>query len=102
MASTREHVRRPGLFGFSVRCSPGRSLEELIAAGAFSHPTVSVTRLGRLKSAAEKAGYTVAVVPSPGTGYHATVQVPYPLPADLAQALSDAFDRARNPTRRML
>lgn len=45
------------------------------------------------------AGYSINVVKSPGIGYHHTVQVPFPLPMDLAVALSAVFKPMPNPAR---
>jgi hypothetical protein len=52
----------PGLYGFSVQYQPGKTIQELAAAGRFR-------------------------------------QVPFPLPLDLAVALSAVFTQQLNPAR---
>ena len=78
-----DHVRRPGLYGFSVQHEPGQTIYELAAAGHFPNAQVSVTTIEELIAAAASAGYTIQVVKSPGRDYHQTVEVPKPLPEDL-------------------
>jgi RHS repeat-associated protein len=97
---TQEHLAVPGLYGFSVQYAPGRSVRELAAAGQFPNPQISVTTVEQLTAAAVDAGYSIAVVPSPGRGYHHTVAVPRPLPDDLSEALSRVFIQMPNPARR--
>lgn len=94
-AGTDQHASVPGLLGFSVQYAPGRSIRELV--GFIPHRFISVTTRERLISAAATAGYTIRIVQSPGRGYHATVVTPYPLPEELARALSTVFDRMPNP-----
>jgi hypothetical protein len=96
---TSEHALVSGLYGFSVQYSPGKTIQELAAAGRFRNAQISVTTVEQLVAAAGGAGYKIAVVSSPGIGYHATVEVPDPLPDDLALALSNAFRRMPNPAR---
>jgi RHS repeat-associated protein len=88
-----EHTSVPGLYGFSVQSAPGVSVNDLARAGAFPNAMISVT------TTAELAGLGVAVIPSPGAGYHATVQVPNPLPPDLAAEISGVFEQQPNPFR---
>jgi len=89
----------PGLCGFSVQYQPGKTVKELAAAGRFRNAQISVTTEEELIAAGLAAGYPVKVVKSPGTGYHHTVQVPCPLPLDLAEALSATFIQMSNPAR---
>jgi RHS repeat-associated protein len=93
IAGSAEHLAVPGLYGFSVQSEPGRSVNDLAQAGAFPNRQISVT------TTAELAGVGVAVVPSPGAGYHATAQVPNPLSADLASSISGVFRQQENPFR---
>jgi hypothetical protein len=89
----------PGLFGFSVQHQPGKTIKELAAAGRFRNAQISVTTDEELIAAGLSAGYSVSIVKSPGEGYHHTVQVPFPLPLDLAVALSAVFTQMPNPAR---
>ena len=89
----------PGLYGFSVQYHRGKTIQELAAAGRFRNTQISVTTDAALIAAGVQAGYDVGIVKSPGTGYHHTVQVPFPLPLDLAVALSAAFTQRPNPAR---
>jgi hypothetical protein len=89
----------PGLFGFSVQYQPGKTVKELAAAGRLRNAQISVTTQEKLIAAGLAAGYPVSIVKSPGTGYHHTVRVPFPLPLDLAEALSAAFAQMPNPAR---
>ena len=89
----------PGLFGFSVQYQPGRTIAELAAAGRFRNAQISVTTEEQLIAASTQAGYAIRIVKSPGTGYHHTLQVPFPLPLDLAIALSGVFTQMPNPAR---
>jgi hypothetical protein len=89
----------PGLFGFSVQYQPGKTVQELAAAGRFRNAHISVTTAEELIAAGFSVGYAVSIVQSPGTGYHHTVQVPFPLPLDLAVALSAVFTPRSNPAR---
>jgi len=93
IAGSAEHRDVPGLFGFSVQSAPGLSVDDLARAGAFPNRKISVT------TTAELAGVGVAVVPSPGAGYHATAQVPNPLSTDLASSISGVFREQDNPFR---
>jgi len=92
-------VGLPGLFGFSVQYQPGKTIEELAAAGRFRNAQISVTTAEELIAAGVAAGYAISIVKSPGTGYHHTVQVPFPLATDLAAALSAVFKQESNPAR---
>jgi len=89
----------PSLFGFSVQYQPGKTIQELAAAGRFRNAQISVTTEEELVAACLAAGYPVSIVKSPGVGYHHTAQVPCPLPLDLAQALSAGFTQMPNPAR---
>jgi hypothetical protein len=89
----------PGLYGFSVQYQLGKTIRELAAAGRFRNAHISVTTDVVLIAAGVAAGYAVSIVKSPGAGYHHTVQVPFPLPLDLAVALSAVFTQQLNPAR---
>jgi hypothetical protein len=89
----------PGLYGFSVQYEPGKTIKELAVAGKFRNAQISVTTDTALIAAGVSAGYTVHIVRSPGVGYHHTVQVPFPLPLHLAEALSVVFTHMPNPAR---
>ena len=82
-----------GLSAFSVQSAPGVTVDELARAGGFRNGQLSVVTRERL----QRHGFDV-VFPTPGKGvYHATIQVPCPLPLDVAALLSDLFTRRRNP-----
>jgi hypothetical protein len=87
------------LYGFSVQYPPGKTVTELAVAGKFRHVRISVTTDEALIAAGASAGYVVRIVQSPGGGYHHTVQVPFPLPWELAEALSAVFTQMANPAR---
>ena len=87
----------PGLFGLSVQHQPGKTLQELAAAGRFPNAQISVVLIESLIAAARRVGYHVAAIPSPATGYHATLMMPNPVPPVLGQALSEVFVRMPNP-----
>jgi hypothetical protein len=89
----------PGLYGFSVQYQPGKTVQELAVAGRFRNAQISVTTEAALVAAGVAAGYAVSIVKSPGSGYHHTGQVPFPLPLDLAVALSAVFTQQLNPVR---
>ena len=89
----------PGLYGFSVQYQPGKTIEELTAAGKLRNAQISVTTDAALVAGGVSAGYPVNIVQSPGVGYHYTVQVPFPLPVDLTEALSATFAQMPNPAR---
>ena len=89
----------PGFYGFSVQYHPGKTIQELAAAGRFRNAQISVTTDAALMAAGVSVGYIVHIVQSPGTGYHHTVQVPFPLPLDVAVALSAVFTPMPNPAR---
>ena len=89
----------PGLYGFSVQYHPGKTIQELAAAGRFRNAHISVTTNEALIAAGALVGYIVCIVQSPGAGYHHTVQVPFPLPWDVAVALSAVFTQMPNPAR---
>jgi hypothetical protein len=101
-AGTGKHLSIPdprGLFGFSVQYQPGKTIQELAAAGRFRNAQISVTTDKELIAAGISAGYFISIVKSPGAGCHHTVQVPCPLPTDLAVALSAVFKQMPNPAR---
>jgi hypothetical protein len=58
----------PGLFGFSVQYQPGKTIQELAAAGRFRNVQISVTTIEELIATGLSAGYPVSIVQSPGTG----------------------------------
>jgi hypothetical protein len=74
-------------------------MQELAAAGRFRNAHISVTTAEELIAAGFSIEYVVSIVQSPGTGYQHTVQVPFPLPLDLAVALSAVFTQRLNPAR---
>jgi hypothetical protein len=82
-----------------VQYYPGKTIQELAAAGRFRNAQISVTTDVALVAAGAAAGYAVSIVKSPGAGYHHTVQVLFPLPLDLAVALSAVFRQQPNPAR---
>jgi hypothetical protein len=96
---TLEHLAVPGLFGFSVQYQPGYTILELAIAGRFPHAHVSITTIETLIAVAENVGYNLSIVKSKGKGFHHTVEVPHPLPEDLAEVLSTAFRPIPNPAR---
>jgi hypothetical protein len=89
----------PRIYGFSVQYRPGKTIQELAAAGRFRNAHISVTTNEALIAAGALVGYIVCIVQSPGAGYHHTVQVPFPLPWDVAVALSAVFTQMPNPAR---
>ena len=89
----------PGLYGFSVQYHPGKTIQELAAAGRFHNAQISVTTDAALIAAGVLVGYTVCIMQSPGAGYHHTVHVPFPFSWDLAVALSAVFTQMPNPAR---
>ena len=89
----------PGLYGFSVQYHPGKTIQELAAAGRFRNAQISVTTAEVLIAAGAVVGYTVGIIQSPGAGYHHTVQVPCPFSWDVAVALSAVFTQLPNPAR---
>ena len=82
-----------------MQYQPGKTIQKLAAAGRFRNAHISVTTDVALVAAGVAAGYAVSIVKSPGAGYHHTVQVPFPLPLDLAVALSAVFTQMANPAR---
>src|SRR5919109_1418305 len=101
-AGTARHRGVPdssGLYGFSVQYQPGKTTHELAVAGRFRNAQISVTTDAALVAAGVAAGYAISIVKSPGAGYHYTVQVPFPLPRDLAVALTAVFKQMPNPAR---
>ncbi len=89
----------PDLCEFPVQYQPGKTMQELAAAGRFRNAHISVTTAAELVAAGLSVGYAVRIVKSPGAGYHHTVQVPFPLPLDVAVALSSVFTQRPNPAR---
>jgi hypothetical protein len=82
-----------------VQYHPGKIIQEVAAAGRFRNAHISVTTDEALIAAGVLVGYIVCIMQSPGAGYHHTVQVPYPLPWDVAVALSALFTQMPNPAR---
>lgn len=80
------------VFGFSVQCAVGVSLEEL----AFWCPNnrIGMTTVGEIR----RLGYDVVV--TPGTGHHATVVVPALWTVEDAASLVALFREVKNPSRR--
>jgi RHS repeat-associated protein len=100
IAGTNWHRAVPGLSGFSVQYQPGKEINELAAAGDFFNPSISVATDNALEVAALGVGYSIGIIPSPGHGYHHTIEVPFPLPLVLASALSSVFQIMPNPFQR--
>jgi hypothetical protein len=94
-------VELPSLYGFSVQYQPGKTVTDLATAGRFRNTQISVTTAEELIAAGKATGYTLIIVKNPGTGYHHTIQTPYPLPVELATALSVVFRQLPNPARVM-
>ena len=93
---------QPGILAivsFSVQYHPGKTIQELAAAGRFRNAQISVTTAEVLIAAGAVVGYTVGIIQSPGAGYHHTVQVPCPFSWDVAVALSAVFTQMPNPAR---
>jgi hypothetical protein len=86
-----EHIHSPGITGFSVQSAPGKTIEELAAAGLFPNPQISVTTVCALNSVG------VPVVPTPGRGYHNTAVTPMPLSNEQAAVISAVFTTRPNP-----
>lgn len=104
-----EHNQRPGLYGFSVQYAPGKTIDELAQAGQFRNAQISFASDDHLADALQVLGYRMALIASPGRGYHTTFVVLYDrsgqmirsLPPDAAQAISTTFQRRKNPYRIM-
>ena len=100
-----EHLRVPGLFGFSVQYAPGMTIEKLAMAAKFPHAQISFAEEAALAAALASLGYTMRLVQSPGAAYHHTFAVLYDatgmaihsLPLDAASAISRMFQRRPNP-----
>jgi len=105
----KEHLRVQGLYGCSVQYRPGRSILQLANAGQFPHPVISYATDECIIQAAQRLGYTMAFVSSPGGGFHNTLTAAFSangatvmaLPDDLAAALSDCFQQDHNPFPRL-
>ena len=67
-AGYREHLGALGVFGCSVQYQPGRTLDQLAAAGRFRHGRISYAAGENLKSAAARLGYELAFAKTPGGG----------------------------------
>ena len=90
---TTPHRDIAGLTGFSVQSAPGVAVEELARGGLFPHGWISVTTL----AVVQWYGFKL-IFPTQGRGvYHATIEVPCPLPRDLASLLASLFIQRRNP-----
>jgi RHS repeat-associated protein len=85
--------------GFSVQSAPRKSVYELARGGHFRNLQISVTRKSALIAAGALVGYNLRVVPTPSSRSenHCTVNAPYPLPEELATALSAIFFPMPNP-----
>lgn len=87
----KEHEGVRGLTGFSVQSAPGKTVEELAAAGRFRNGQISVTTVAALLAVG------VPVVKSPGTGHHNTAKTEAPLASPHADAISAVFKQMANP-----
>ncbi len=106
----RSHRGVPGLAGFSVQYQPGRTIEQLAAAGLLPHPQINYALDIDLVDAAQVLGYRIELISSPGrlgNLYHHTLTAWgqatggyfQALPDDLAAALSAKFTQRPNPAR---
>ena len=84
-----EHRLVSGLFGFSVQYHPGASWQELAQAGQFPNAQVSIAYDDDLSAALQSLGYSMRLVPSPGTGYHHTFVVLYDASGTMLTQLPD-------------
>jgi hypothetical protein len=81
-------------YGFSVQTRSNTSIEELARGGGFPNLQISVTTVRALEAI---PGVTVNW-PTPGYGqYHGTVNIPYPPPPGIYDAISAVFTRRDNP-----
>jgi len=104
-AGFQEHLGAPGVFGFSVQYEPGRTIEELAAAGRFPNGQISYAADTALSDAARNLGYDLALIKTPGRGFHytlglrasATSDIVQQLPDDVAQAFEAVFQQRDNP-----
>ncbi len=81
-------------YGFSVQTAPGVSIDELARGGGIPNNQISVSTVGQLL---QIPGVTVNA-PTPGYGdYHGTVNLPYPPPPGIFDAIAAAFVRMPNP-----
>ncbi|MGZ3600417.1 MAG: hypothetical protein ACXWQ5_12065 [Ktedonobacterales bacterium] len=102
-----EHLRAPGIYGFSVQYAPGKNktLRELAVAGGFRNGKISYASAEELLTCLQPLGYAMRLFPTPGHGYHHTLCVVYDangialqvLPRDAAEAISNALQRMPNP-----
>ncbi|HKV83646.1 MAG TPA: hypothetical protein VJN88_03760 [Ktedonobacterales bacterium] len=100
-----EHRRMPGVYGFSVQYNAGSSVDDLALAGRFRNTRISFQDEDALQAVVAPLGYRLEFIPSPGGGFHHTctlIEVAtgaplHALPANAASALSNAFQRMRNP-----
>ena len=95
------------IYGFSVQYNPGSSIADLAKAGEFPNGSISYAQKLALEQALYGIGYTMKLLKTKGTGYHHTLIVIYDangnelqiLPQPVAEALSKAFQRMKNPHR---
>lgn len=107
IAAYRRHTGANGIYGFSVQYAPGKSIEELASAGRFPNPKISYAYDDELAASLSSQGYRMALVSSPGIGFHHTFMVLYDadgrllkrLPADAARTISRTFRQTINPHR---
>ncbi len=79
------------MLGFSVQSHPGKTADELAAAGRFPHRKISVATMAQVR------GLGYEVVPTSGGGYHATVCVPRDWTEQAADVLAAQFEVRSNP-----
>jgi hypothetical protein len=96
----------PGVYGLSAQYHPGSTVNELAAAGRFRNNKISYATESEVRSSGIALGYSILIIPSPGRGYHATLEaieimsdrIVIKLPDELASAISAVFYRQRpNP-----
>jgi RHS repeat-associated protein len=92
--------RTPGVTGFSVQSAPGQTIRQLAQAGDFPNNKIGVATVATVEAAGGAFGYFTPVTPTPGIGFHCTVQSPNPMPDELANALSTVFKQMDNPAPR--
>jgi hypothetical protein len=80
--------------GFSVQSAPGRTINELAAAGRFPNAQISYSTTDKLS----RVGHPV-LTGTPGRGLHATVVAPHPLSRADAERISAQFTVTQNPAR---
>ena len=86
---------------------PGKTVDELAAAGKFPHPKITYATVDALITVAAALGYSLELNRTPGPGFHHDVEVIFiesgktvtVLPENLAIVLSNTFARKPNPFR---